>query len=112
MIANPEYVEDKDIYVQKDVGSVGIEIWQVKAGSIFDNIIVTDDIKEAEKFGKENFPSKSKDAEKSMFEEHEKKEREAQEAARKKEEEARKTKEAEEEDDEDDDDDDKQKDEL
>jgi calreticulin len=112
MIANPEYVEDKNIYVQKDVGSVGIEIWQVKAGSIFDNIIVTDDIKEAEKFAKETFPSKSKDAEKSMFEEHEKKERESQEAARKKEEEARKAKEAEEEDDEEDDDDDKQKDEL
>jgi calreticulin len=112
MIANPDYVEDKNLYVQNDIGAVGIEIWQVKAGSIFDNIIVTDDVKEAEKFAKDTFGSKSKEAEKSMFEEHEKKERDAQEAARKKEEEARKAKESEEEDEDDEDDDDKQKDEL
>jgi len=111
MIPNPDHIDDKNLYLHTDIGSVGYELWQVKAGSIFDNIIVTDDVHEAEKFAKEQFPSKSKDHEKSMFEEHEKKERDAQEAARKKEEEARKAKDAEEEDD-DDDDDDKHKDEL
>jgi calreticulin len=109
MIANPDYVEDKHLYMYKDIGSVGFEIWQVKAGTIFDNIIVTDDVKEAEKFAKDTFGSKAREHEKSMFEEHEKKEREAQEAARKKDEEARKAKE---EDDDDDEDDDKPKDEL
>jgi len=111
MIANPDYVDDKNLYLHTDIGSVGFEIWQVKAGSIFDNIIVSDDVHEAEKFVKDTFGSKARETEKSMFEESEKKERESQEAARKKEEEARKAKEADEED-EDDDDDDKQKDEL
>jgi len=111
MIANPEFVDDKNLYLHSDIGSVGFEIWQVKAGSIFDSIIVTDDIHEADKFAKEQFSSKSKDHEKSMFEENEKKEREAQEAQRKKDEEARKAKEADEEED-DEDDEDHQKDEL
>lgn len=46
LIDNPEYEYDSDIYSYKTAG-VGIEIWQVKSGSIFDNILVTNDVAEA-----------------------------------------------------------------
>lgn len=50
VIANPDYVDDANLYLFKDNKFVGFEIWQVKAGTIFDNIIITDDVAEAEKF--------------------------------------------------------------
>merc|ERR1712113_639519 len=44
-IANPDFFEDDEIYnVCNPCDSVGFELWQVTAGSIFDNILVTDDI--------------------------------------------------------------------
>lgn len=49
LIDNPEYKEIADIYRFKDIGYVGIEVWQVKSGTIFDNILLTDDQKYAEK---------------------------------------------------------------
>jgi calreticulin len=55
LIDNPEFKEIPDIYEFKDIGFVGIEIWQVKSGTIFDNILVTDDIKYAEKLAKETY---------------------------------------------------------
>merc|ERR1712100_413808 len=43
-IDNPDFVDDPELYaVIKDNGLVGFELWQVKAGSIFDNILVCDD---------------------------------------------------------------------
>jgi calreticulin len=43
-IENPDFVDDKELYnVVKDNGLVGFELWQVKAGTIFDNILVCDD---------------------------------------------------------------------
>jgi len=50
LIPNPEYKEDANIYLYENAGAVGFEIWQVKSGSIFDHILVTDDVKEAEKW--------------------------------------------------------------
>jgi len=50
VIPNPEYKEDPNIYAYKNNQYVGFEIWQVKAGTIFDNILITDDFAEAEKF--------------------------------------------------------------
>lgn len=47
-IDNPEYVADDKLYHQKDVCAVGIDVWQVKSGTIFDNILITDDEKEAD----------------------------------------------------------------
>jgi calreticulin len=44
LIDNPEYNEDKEISVYKSNAFVGIEIWQVKSGSIFDNFLVTNDV--------------------------------------------------------------------
>jgi len=104
-IANPDYVEDKDVHAFNSLAFVGFELWQVKAGSLFDNIIVTDSVEEAEKFMKETF-EKNKDAEKSMFEESEKKKRDSDEAERKRIEEERKKQDAEKADDDDDDEDD------
>jgi len=46
-IANPEYQEDNEIYSFKSNKFVGIEIWQVKSGTIFDNFLVTDSLETA-----------------------------------------------------------------
>merc|ERR1712194_167884 len=43
-IDNPDYVEVKDVYLRGDIEYIGMEIWQVKAGTIFDNMLVTDDM--------------------------------------------------------------------
>lgn len=68
MIANPDFTEDPDMYkVCKDGCShVGFELWQVKTGTLFDDIIVTDSIEEAEEYAKATFFAK-KDAEKEMY---------------------------------------------
>lgn len=99
-IANPDYKEDPFVYRYSDIGSIGIDLWQVKSGTIIDNIIVTDSVTEAEQFLADTF-SKSKAAEKAAFDAEEQKKKDEEEAARKKAEEAKKV---EEEDDEDDDD--------
>jgi len=51
-IANPEYVDDDKVYKYDDFGFLGFDLWQVKGGTIFDNIIVTDDVSEADAFAK------------------------------------------------------------
>merc|ERR1712066_788381 len=51
-IANPEYVDDDSVYKFDDFGFVGFDLWQVKAGSIFDNVIITDDVADADAFAK------------------------------------------------------------
>jgi calreticulin len=108
-IDNPDYTPDDKLYRYSDFGAIGIDIWQVKSGTLFDNIIVTDSIAEAEAFMGETY-GKLKDAEKSAFDAAEKAKRDAEEAERKKAEEERKKAEAEkddeEEEEEDEDDDD------
>merc|ERR1719251_440754 len=49
-IANPEYEDDNMVYKYNDFGFIGFDLWQVKGGTIFDNIIVTDDKAEADSF--------------------------------------------------------------
>merc|ERR1712232_622980 len=51
-IANPEYVDDDAVYKYDDFGFIGFDLWQVKGGTIFDNIIITDDVAEADEFAK------------------------------------------------------------
>merc|ERR1711920_412288 len=51
-IANPEYVDDDSVYSYADFGFLGFDLWQVKAGTIFDNVIVADDKAEADAFAK------------------------------------------------------------
>jgi len=43
-VANPEYKPDSELYLFDSNAGLGIELWQVKAGSIFDNFLVTDDL--------------------------------------------------------------------
>merc|ERR1712100_729088 len=42
-IDNPEYKYDDKVYSYADFGFIGFDLWQVKSGSIFDNIIICDD---------------------------------------------------------------------
>ncbi|KAF6251358.1 Calreticulin family-domain-containing protein [Scenedesmus sp. NREL 46B-D3] len=65
-IDNPEYKHDDNLYLQKDIKYIGFELWQVKAGTIFDNIIVTDSLEDAKKFAEDTW-GKTKDGEKEMF---------------------------------------------
>merc|ERR1712007_43098 len=51
-IANPEYEDDDQVYKYADFGFLGFDLWQVKGGTIFDNIIITDDTSEADAFAK------------------------------------------------------------
>jgi len=88
-IDNPEYTPDDTLYSYESFGAIGIDIWQVKSGSVFDNIILTDSVKEAEDFLASTY-GKTKDAEKSALEAQEKTKRDEEEAQRKKNEEASK----------------------
>merc|ERR1712176_660188 len=51
-IANPEYEDDNMVYKFDDFGFVGFDLWQVKGGTIFDSVIITDDKAEADSFAK------------------------------------------------------------
>merc|ERR1711957_251043 len=51
-IANPEYEDDDSVYKYEAFGFLGFDLWQVKGGTIFDNIIITDDKSEADTFAK------------------------------------------------------------
>merc|ERR1719281_628531 len=114
MIDNPEYKEDNELHARcENCKYVGFELWQVKAGTIFDDIIITDSVEEAKAFAKETFFAKKDGEKKAKDDADAKAAKEAEEKAAKAEEE-RKAKEAEEaakEDDEDDESDEK-KDEL
>eukprot|EP00995_Heteronema_vittatum_P008240 NODE_341_length_1453_cov_974.992165_g251_i0.p2 GENE.NODE_341_length_1453_cov_974.992165_g251_i0~~NODE_341_length_1453_cov_974.992165_g251_i0.p2 ORF type:complete len:403 (-),score=220.95 NODE_341_length_1453_cov_974.992165_g251_i0:176-1384(-) len=107
-IPNPEYAEDANLYLYKDIAHVGIDIWQVKAGTIFDNIIVTDSEAEAKAFYDET-TGKTKEAEKKMFDKEEEERRAKEEEERKKREAEEKTTAEEDDDDDDDDDEDDKK---
>ncbi|KAI0983241.1 hypothetical protein GJ496_008546 [Pomphorhynchus laevis] len=43
-IPNPEYVEDHTIGIFKDIGLIGIDVLQVKSGTIFGNFLITNDV--------------------------------------------------------------------
>ncbi|KAJ9178519.1 hypothetical protein P3X46_010397 [Hevea brasiliensis] len=70
-IDNPEFEDDPDLYVLKPLKYVGIEVWQVKAGSIFDNILICDDPQYARQVV-EDIWAKNREGEKEAFEEAEK----------------------------------------
>jgi calreticulin len=54
-IDNPDYAPDSEIYSYASFGAVGIDVWQVKSGSVFDNIIITDSEAEADAFRAETY---------------------------------------------------------
>ena len=43
-IANPEYVANDQLYAYEDFGAIGFDLWQVKSGTIFDNVLITDSL--------------------------------------------------------------------
>lgn len=99
LIANPDYVQDAELYYRcKPCTAIGFELWQVKSGTMFDNILVTDDFDVA-KDAMDAFKVKY-EATKVMFDEQEAEEKAKLEAER-----AAAAAAAEEEDDEDDEDD-------
>ncbi|KAI8621264.1 Calreticulin family-domain-containing protein [Chytriomyces sp. MP71] len=85
-IDNPDFAEDTEIYHSVNA-HVGFDLWQVKSGTIFDNIIVTDNVKEAREFGKKTYQDlKEKEkAAKDALDAEKKKEEEAAKAAESKE---------------------------
>merc|ERR1712195_456319 len=101
-IDNPEYKDDDAVYLYEDFGFLGFDLWQVKAGSIFDNVIVTDDRAEADEFAKKW----------KALSEVEKAKKKEQDDSKAKEEESKKKDEAADDDDDDDDDLDEKKDEA
>lgn len=81
-IDNPDYAADESLYRYKDIGAVGFDLWQVKSGTIFDNILVTDNEKFAEEFGNETW-GVTKDAEKRMKDEQDEEEKKKEDAKKK-----------------------------
>ena len=96
MIPNPEYNADdaKDLGKYDEFCKLGFDLWQVKAGTIFDNLLITDDPAVAKKAG-EDLWAVTKEAEKKMKDEQDEEEK------KKAEEEAKNADEEEDEDDED-----------
>lgn len=113
-IPNPDYVADLNLYKRGSLGVAAFELWQVTAGSIFDNIFVAvgdgavaDAKAHAEKHWKAH-----KDAEDKAFKDHEEAERKKADEQREKDEAERKAKEAASKKDNDDDDESDKKEEL
>ncbi|XP_038632933.1 calreticulin 3a [Scyliorhinus canicula] len=103
-IDNPEYAPDTNIYRFPNIGVIGLDLWQVKSGTIFDNFLITDDEKYAEEFGGQTW-GKTKEPEKKM------KEKQDEEESKRIAEEAKKKDEADDEDDEEEEGDEEKKDE-
>merc|ERR1712026_75192 len=49
-IDNPDYVEAVDVWKRGPIGFIGVEVWQVKSGTVFSDFILTDSVEEAETF--------------------------------------------------------------
>ncbi|XP_056671136.1 calreticulin-like [Monodelphis domestica] len=54
-IDNPKYKADPNIYRYYNISVLGLDIWQVKSGSIFDNFLLTNDEEFAEKVGNQTW---------------------------------------------------------
>merc|ERR1719271_67109 len=88
-IDNPKYVADDNLYRYASFGTVGIDVWQVKSGSIFDNILITDDVDYAKQHAEKTWKAQ-KDGEKAMKEKADEEKRKKDQEERKKKEEERK----------------------
>jgi len=65
-IDNPEHTPDSEIYRFSAACGLGFDLWQVKSGTIFDNVLITDD-KEVAKEARDEV-LKGTEAEKKMKE--------------------------------------------
>merc|ERR1719158_1755045 len=95
LIANPKYAPDDKLYSYEKFGTVGIDVWQVKSGTIFDNILITDDVAYAKEHAEKTWKAQ-KDGEKAAKEKADEEKRKKDEEERAKAEEERKAKEEEE----------------
>merc|ERR1712086_1016253 len=88
LIANPKYEADDKLYSYAKFSTVGIDVWQVKSGTIFDNLLITDDVEAATAHAEKTWKA-AKDGEKAAKEEEDKAKK-AEEDAKKAEEDAKK----------------------
>lgn len=58
-IDNPEYTPDPHLYKKDEICAVGFDLWQVKSGTIFDNILLTDDLDYAKRSGEDIVKSRA-----------------------------------------------------
>jgi len=79
LIANPKYEADDKLYSYPKFSSVGIDIWQVKSGTIFDNLLITDDEAYAKEHAAKTWKA-AKDGEKAAKEKADEEKRKADEA--------------------------------
>lgn len=86
MIDNPDYVADDKLYERENMCYVGLDLWQVKSGTIFDNFLISDDPAEAKKIGESTWGA-IKEGEKKMKDDQDEEERKKAEEAAKTEEE-------------------------
>jgi calreticulin len=72
-VANPAYQQDEKLYsTRKPLTTVGVDIWQVKSGTVFDNIIIGDNLDEVNAIIDKTWKA-TKDAEKAALDAKEKK---------------------------------------
>ncbi|XP_017770520.1 PREDICTED: calreticulin isoform X2 [Nicrophorus vespilloides] len=74
-VDNPDYSPDSELYKHDEICGIGFDLWQVKSGTIFDNVLITDDVEYA-KTALAGLKA-TQDGEKVMKEEQDKVEREA-----------------------------------
>merc|ERR1711959_606827 len=94
LIDNPKFVDDDKLYSYPKFSTVGIDIWQVKSGTIFDNILITDDVDYAKAHADKTWKAQ-KDGEKAMKEEEDKAKKAAEPAKEEEKKEEKKKKEKE-----------------
>jgi len=82
-IPNPEYEADDKLHIYQDFAAVTFDLWQVKSGTIFDNVILADSYAEAKAFYDETNGA-TKETEKKAYDELEENKRKAEEEDRKK----------------------------
>ncbi len=73
-IDNPEYAADATIGKYSEVCQLGFDLWQVKSGTIFDNVLIGNDPAEAKAIGEELWQA-TKAGEKKMKDAQEEEER-------------------------------------
>jgi len=95
MIDNPKYAADDKLYSYPKFSTVGIDVWQVKSGTIFDNMLITDDVAYATEHAEKTWKAQ-KDGEKAAKEKADEEKRKKDEEERKKKEEEDKKKKEEE----------------
>jgi len=83
VIDNPAYAPDDQLYAYESISYLGLDLWQVKSGSIFDNLLVTEDLEYAEKKAVEfNTQKEAETKMKDAQDEEERKKAEAEAAAK------------------------------